>query len=339
MNIITKTFALAATLTFAAGTLTACDSEFLADEGDIESVSFRDGGGSGSGSGGIIFNTPAFGEMTGAELVLGAASPDGTVLNAVLVKSGEGESAQYFELTSLRAENGELKGGHSLDGDDTDIDFTGEDFEESEWYVSANGKSYSYEISSVRVDDGVHHYLLADLTEGSEQPPCPDPHGLQAQGTEAVVIGNMTADSTNGDISYNPIAGSMFFACVTGGVGKTVGLGYKPYDPSVGMQRFETAVRAVRNDICGDGGSWTEQGTPIQLQDKEDINAWADALNPAEAVYGPEGALCVGTMTRLGTPYANISCSNKQTPPKCGDGTSYYANAAAFVFTRLAGGK
>ena len=185
--------------------------------------------------------------------------------------------------------------------------------------------------------DGVHRYLLADLTEGSENPPCPDPEGIQAQGTEAVVIENMTANSMNGDISHNPVHGSMFFACITGGVGKTVDLGYKPYDAEVGMERFEAAVRGVRDDLCGNGGSWTQQGTPIQLQDKAEINVWGNDQSPVEAVFGPDGALCLGASTRVGTHYASVSCPNKQVIPQCGDGVSFYNQAEAFLFTRLVG--
>ena len=107
MNIITKTFALATTLTLAMGSLTACNSEFIADELEVDAPSLRNGGGS-SGNGGIVFNTPAFGEMTGAELVLGAASPDDVVLDAVIVTVGDGETAQHFELSSLFSESGEL---------------------------------------------------------------------------------------------------------------------------------------------------------------------------------------------------------------------------------------
>jgi hypothetical protein len=86
--------------------------------------------------------------------------------------------------------------------------------------------------------------------------------------------------------------------CTAGAIGKCVRFGYKPWKttPSgVSLWPYhEACTRMVRADYCGDGRSWTKDGTPIDLYDRlsiqtEDKN---DGLE-FEAAWSPDGAHCV----------------------------------------------
>jgi hypothetical protein len=86
--------------------------------------------------------------------------------------------------------------------------------------------------------------------------------------------------------------------CTAGAIGKCVRFGYKPWKmaPSgVSLWAYhEACTRMVRADYCGDGRSWTKDGTPVDLYDRltiqtEDSN---DGLQ-FEAAWGVDGAHCV----------------------------------------------
>jgi hypothetical protein len=91
---------------------------------------------------------------------------------------------------------------------------------------------------------------------------------------------------------------SFILTCTSGAIGKCVRFGYKPWKTTpegVSLWDYhEACTRMVRADYCGDGRSWTKDGTPIDLYDRlaiqtEDQN---DGME-FEAAWGIDGAHCV----------------------------------------------
>lgn len=282
-----------------------------------------------SGGGGIVFNTLTFGHLSASEVVLGQPSPDGVVLESVEVLF----DGQYAAVENLWAEQGEIHA--TIPGYEA---LHAYDLLESRWSVVVDGELYVYTITEIFGDAGLYRYNFVDIdTYGREEgiPACGHQIGGNGPGNEytAVVIENLTADPTNGTVSYNSTPGSMFIACETGGVGKAVTWGYAPYDKEVSMNDFQAAVRMVRDDLCGDGGSWTQQGTPIFLLDKPAIN-WNDS-GVIEAVWTPDGAACLGDHTRTGIDYANVTCNGQPLNPCLADGWDYFSLDGSFSMSRL----
>ena len=94
------------------------------------------------------------------------------------------------------------------------------------------------------------------------------------------------------------LAGRFFITCTGGAEGKCVRFGYKPWrqtpDGASLATYYQTCVRLVRADYCGDGIGHTRNGTPIDIFDKLGIQR--DETAPGmtfEAAWGPDGAVCV----------------------------------------------
>jgi ADYC domain len=92
--------------------------------------------------------------------------------------------------------------------------------------------------------------------------------------------------------------GKFFVTCTGGAEGKCVRFGYKPWgrapDGASLAPYYQTCVRAVRADYCGDGVGHTRNGTPIDIFDR--VGVQRDQTAPGmslEAAFGPDGALCV----------------------------------------------
>ncbi|MCH9681247.1 MAG: hypothetical protein K0V04_07435, partial [Deltaproteobacteria bacterium] len=69
------------------------------------------------------------------------------------------------------------------------------------------------------------------------------------------------------DARIEPDPGALLIACASGALGKAITWGFSPWhgthaDP---LRFYQTGVRTVRADYCGDGVSWTEDGTWIQV--------------------------------------------------------------------------
>lgn len=143
--------------------------------------------------------------------------------------------------------------------------------------------------------------------------------------------------SWGGD-QINDSAYRVTFACVTGALGKcaadcvsdsacaaknvSVALGYRrwaaPELASLGNGVFrwrdyamdhQACTRMVRADYCGDGVSWTETGTAIDVYDKTRVNGmWEDPASPDwdyEATWNEDGAVRIQCGRLSGTP---VSC-------------------------------
>jgi len=97
---------------------------------------------------------------------------------------------------------------------------------------------------------------------------------------------------------YVASSGRFLVTCTGGAEGKCIRFGYKPWrqgpDGASLAAYYQTCVRLVRADYCGDGIGHTRNGTPIDLFDK--IGIQHDEIAPGmtfEAAWGPDGAACV----------------------------------------------
>jgi hypothetical protein len=124
------------------------------------------------------------------------------------------------------------------------------------------------------------------------------------------------------DLDVDPDAGTHFershtiyFGCMSGAVGKAARWGYSPWVTD--DETHQTATRTVRADYCGNGTSYTIQGTQLQLNDIFHIHDFADSNKPTEAMWGPEGAYCLDA-PRLGYEADSIHC-NGEPLPSCKD--------------------
>jgi len=95
------------------------------------------------------------------------------------------------------------------------------------------------------------------------------------------------------------MSGRFLITCTGGAEGKCVRFGYKPWrrgpDGVSLAPYYQTCVRLVRADYCGDGIGHTRNGTPIDLFDT--IGIQSDEVAPGmtfEAAWGrTERSACV----------------------------------------------
>ena len=128
--------------------------------------------------------------------------------------------------------------------------------------------------------------------------------------------------------SHRDGAGALTFACGGGVLAHCVTSGYAPWRTrrvatSGGAREISLAdhhqacTRLLRADFCGDGRSFTVEGTVINLYDgagvQRDTEAW-----PFEAEWNPDGARCL--VNRRITGSATVPrCARDLTDARCGD--------------------
>lgn len=172
----------------------------------------------------------------------------------------------------------------------------------------------------------VFSYQTDDMVQ--EGPAC-IPTGADDFG--AVVQRDVDVDGTTGDITYR--ANTVFIACLRGAMGEIsyepLGYGFRPFE--LGLTAFEAATDMLRANYCDDGTAWTKYGNQLAQQNKWNIGN--DVLNGhLDAVWGMDGAVCLGESLRGGRSYDDIVCDNK--PPKCTDAeglTMYQQTDARFI--------
>src|SRR5262249_20734677 len=92
--------------------------------------------------------------------------------------------------------------------------------------------------------------------------------------------------------------GAFDLVCTSGAIGKCVRLGYHPWETAPegrSMREYLNAcIRMMRADYCGDGRSWTRDGTPILFRDRADRQRpERSRTNAFEAGWNDAGAVCV----------------------------------------------
>jgi hypothetical protein len=81
------------------------------------------------------------------------------------------------------------------------------------------------------------------------------------------------------------------FACESGAIFKCVSWGYAPW--KAGAEVHQACTRLVRADYCGDGKSYTENGTMIWVSESPSFPGVEERGFTREAGWGPRGAVCV----------------------------------------------
>lgn len=126
----------------------------------------------------------------------------------------------------------------------------------------------------------------------------------------AHLVPHVDVDVDDAVISSDP--GAILIACAEGALGKAIRYGFAPWnglDASGGLDLYQTGVRAVRADYCGDGVPHTEDGILIQIHNDLANQSFIDPSAATEAVFGPDGAYCVGSPR---VPLSDIGCAVEQ---------------------------
>lgn len=140
-------------------------------------------------------------------------------------------------------------------------------------------------------------------------------------GAKMLIFGDITVDPDTGDISERP--NTLHFGCLTSAVGKAAKWGYAPDSPtltSIGLDEFETGVRMVRADYCGDGDSHTKVGNFVSIRDRWGINdEFFNGFTTEAAWKAGGGATCLQRIRASGkTLVAPFVCSATHVIPLCG---------------------
>jgi hypothetical protein len=114
----------------------------------------------------------------------------------------------------------------------------------------------------------------------------------------------------NGGGSWTSSTTAFTFACRGNAIAKCVELGYKPWKTVSGVllrNHHQACTRMIRADYCGDGKSWTTDGTPINIYDALGIQTDA-ATWPIDAEWTTSGARCINHTRTFGTQTGKPTC-------------------------------
>ncbi len=300
----------------------ACDDPDSASE----NIDFRGG----AGQGGPLFNTPRIFTSEVAAIDTTGLALAGVTL--VGVEVWVGGVLKPITAGSLDVDHGTLTAQVGA------VVVEGTAFTNSRWTFKVDGLQLQAKLTTVEAAGAVGLYLPSSPSELRML----DPERLvytftytddkknvinvcksdSVGGARMVIYGDIVVDHKRGDISSR--ANSAYFGCIAGAVGKAALWGYAPDSPwltSVPLPAFETAVRAVRADYCGDGKPNTNVGNAVTLRDSWAINGFAELPFTTEAVWAAGGgAVCVNRIRATGvTLLAPHVCSNGELIPLCGD--------------------
>lgn len=162
--------------------------------------------------------------------------------------------------------------------------------------TSADGRTFRVDVAAITLDGRTRRTEL--LVEGL--PVCePGDHGVLVPGRWDA-RGHHVEDAT--EITYS---------CMSGVIAKCVSWGYAPWLTSAADHA--ACTRLARADYCGDGTSWTMDGTLIGVHDQLGVQPQASGGSlQFEAAWGPEGALCVAR-----TRYQIEASSGDTLQPSC----------------------
>jgi hypothetical protein len=208
--------------------------------------------------------------------------------------------------------------------------------------VLDNGEQTAVRIDAIEPGErGVPHYTVTYATKTGRNSLC----GSRADGTmvRAVAL-NGRWDyrlGVRGGGSRISDSSAFTFACEGFVLEKCVEMGYEPWRSGwvcnhsmCGYLSLEdhhqACTRAVRADYCGDGNSYTQDGTPLNTYDgvgiRRDMDKW-----PFEAEWDDSGARCV--TRRRSSATAKPPCWDKLDNEKhCGD-TDHFRRGGTLLMT------
>jgi len=219
--------------------------------------------------------------------------------------------------------------------DDDDQLFAGADFVGSAWTVGVDTPNKGYEIMVMRISEFIadgprsrYSFNLGHTLDDPEGFTCDeDPETGERT---AILFRDLDVDAATG--THTERAKTIYFGCISGSVGKAAMWGYSPWNTD--DQMHQTATRVVRADYCGDGTSYTLQGTGLQVRD--DIGLRGDferVEEPTEAMWGPNGALCL-LNPRLDDYVGTTIACNGQPLPICGANDEFSHWPTALLWTK-----
>lgn len=150
------------------------------------------------------------------------------------------------------------------------------------------GDVYLYDVSYARSEDATWQSLCADANGAP---------------VAAVPIANYWNEKT-GDRIDDPNV--ITFACISGALGKCVRLGYRPWatvnncttrscTPVLLNNHHQACTRMIRADYCGNGKSYTLNGTPIEVYDGLNPQIQTQTMKwNIEARWTAQKAECLG---------------------------------------------
>jgi hypothetical protein len=170
---------------------------------------------------------------------------------------------------------------------------------------------------------GWAYRLEIELRPGRPQNACRDATDI------AFPIDGLWDDQAN----YRRDAGKLSFACFQRDVAKCIWAGYRD-DPRSGDRRvlFEACTRMMRADYCGNGFSYTVDGTMISRWDNRDV-AVPHPFEGAsfEAAWTPKGVMC---FDHYRWPLASLPGHPSRPRPSCMlDGSAPACSSAAAATT------
>jgi hypothetical protein len=204
-----------------------------------------------------------------------------------------------------------------------------------------NGRQMRIRVASIIADpdDKSGTVLLHDFRrEDTGEPLC----GTAPDGTR---LGFPLAGRTAPDGGFVETGAAVFeLICTSGAQGKCVRFGYHPWETASDgrpmREYYNACVRMMRADYCGDGRSWTRDGTLIDMWDDHGIQKLSTETDRAfsfEAGWKPEGAVCVAhariqeniTLGKLKT-----LCPRLAAVPSCDEASARAAGALLFNRSR-----
>lgn len=256
-----------------------------------------------------VTNTHGLNGLSVSALDTTGAIHDGWRLVSVEIPDDRDEHFIY----GIQVKDGELFGSDAYGND-----YAGEDFVDSVWtvYLEQTDEYAEMRIHDFTPDTYASRYTFVGdpgaSSGGKEGFTCA--HDPETDEYSVVLFPDLDVDPETGLHSERP--DTIYFGCVSGAVGKAAVWGYSPWYTS--EEGHQTATRAARADFCGDGVSHTIAGTGLQLEDVFQVRQFVDAQKSDEAMWGPEGALCL-EVPRLGQDPSSIEC-NGEPLPRCEDG-------------------
>jgi hypothetical protein len=142
------------------------------------------------------------------------------------------------------------------------------------------------------------------------------------------------AEGVPGGGAYHADTTQFTIACRGSTIAKCLEVGYTPWNGAT--RELAACVRALRADYCGDGTSFTVDGTLVRVSDDLEIQPDDSAWVP-EAEWSPDGALCVSK--KKNTRFSQVAhetppCFPHALKPKNSCGTEFSEGAA--IITELA---
>lgn len=149
---------------------------------------------------------------------------------------------------------------------------------------------------------GLWFYGITAVTAAGKEPLCVDYDGNPVAAIPVAGIWDHHEGhpGDGGKIPFSTNDGITFGCQHVGATAKCVELGYWPWLDANHELAHESCVRMIRADYCGDGRSWTHNGTLIDIEDEIPEQLF-ETYDPTikqklwvfEATWGPNGASCI----------------------------------------------